>query len=91
MMNNIQNWGRFFETRRMDPCGCFADVSKDTGGFRMNCPMSDDVLCGGDDGPPPKRIRYCPKCGLESDYRITNGIETYDICAFCGHEEKVKP
>jgi len=31
----------------------------------------------------------CPKCGLESDYRITNGVESYDICAFCGHEEKV--
>ena len=67
----------------------------------MNCPMSDDVLCGGDDGPPPKRIQYCPKCNSEMIDRLPR-VSIYGqrfenlhllnwLCMTCGHEEKVKP
>ena len=44
--------------------------------------MSDDVLRGGDDGPPPKRTHYCPECGSESSL-VDDGTRIYHRCPNC--------
>ena len=48
--------------------------------------MIDDVLRGGDDGPPPKRTHYCPKCGSEMrDCPRWKGTVRDWVCPNCGH------